>query len=207
MSCIAAVLPSLRHGPVHTVCLALQQPRDSIIITAAHNACRYIAALLWFMSDRHHLPPSHPRSLDCFLLPPKYICPTARWLCQHPVYHPFFTAIAASRLASGCSRFYHSSVSSTALPFPPRRVAKCRVGLVAKLTLDSMCQNLSMHVTRTTLLIGGLAEKLAIPNDTIREHLRPVRVAQSTSVRLLQLKAIVRLRLCCLASKSHTRQT
>ena len=71
-----------------------------------------------------------------------------------------------------------------------------------KIALDSICQNLSMHVTRTALLIGGLAEKMAIPNDTIRERLRPVRVAQSTSVRLLQLKAIVRLRLCCLASKA-----
>jgi hypothetical protein len=39
-----------------------------------------------------------------------------------------------------------------------------------------------MHVTRTALLIGGLAEKLATPNDTIRKHLMLVRVVQSTSV-------------------------
>ena len=158
-------------------------------------------------SDKHHRPSSFPRSFDHLVAScshPKYICPTARWLCQHPVYHPFFTAIAASRLASGCSRFYHSSVSSTALPLPSRRVAKCRVGLVAKLALDSICQNLSMHVTRTTLLIRGLAEKLAISNDTIREHLRPVRVVQYTSVMLLQLKAVVHLRLCCLASRANT---
>ena len=158
-------------------------------------------------SDKQHRPSSFPRSFDHLIAScshPKYICPTARWLCQHPVYHPFFTAIAALRLASGCSRFYHSSVSSTALPLPSRRVAKCRVGLVAKLALDSICQNLSLHVTRKTLLIGRLAKKLAISNDTIRERLRPVRVAQSTSVRLLHLKAIVRLRLCCLASKANT---
>ena len=73
------------------------------------------------------------------------------------------------------------SVSPTALQFPLRRVAKCRAGLVAKSVLDSICQNLSMHVTRTTLLIGDLAKgekktPLAIPNDTIREHIRPVRV-------------------------------
>ena len=63
-----------------------------------------------------------------------------------------------------------------------RRVAKCRVGLVARLALDSICQNLSMHVTCTALLIGGLAGKLAISNDTIRKHFRSVRVVQSTSV-------------------------
>lgn len=35
--------------------------------------------------------------------------------------------------------------------FPLLRVAKCRGNLVAEFALDSICQNLSTHVTRTTL--------------------------------------------------------
>ena len=59
------------------------------------------------------------------------------------------------------------------LTIPLQRVAKCRVvpcRKACRTALDSICQILSMHVTRTRLLIGGLTERLAIPNDAIREH-------------------------------------
>jgi len=72
-----------------------------------------------------------------------------------------------------------------------------------KIALDSICQNLSMHVTRTALLIGGLAEKMAIPNDTIREHFRSVGVVQSTSVATTESHGAPATLLPCVLIESH----
>jgi hypothetical protein len=133
------------------------------------------------------------RSFDhliAILLPPKSIyAQLARWLCQHPVYHPFFTAIAALRLASEWSRF-SPIIRCLPQPYHPvaRRVAKRRVNLVAKPALDSICQNSSMHVTRTsyipTVLIDRRPCRKSGPFQMTRsaKHLRSVSVAQSTGV-------------------------
>jgi len=67
-------------------------------------------------------------------------------------------------------------VSSTALRSRCDESQNAGTFLVAKLALDSICQNSSMHVTRTKvlllLMIGGLTERLAIPDDVICEHLK-----------------------------------
>jgi hypothetical protein len=67
-------------------------------------------------------------------------------------------------------------VSSTALPSRCNESQIAGTSLVAKLALDSICQKLSMHVTRTKvlllLMIGGLTERLATPDDVICEHLK-----------------------------------
>jgi hypothetical protein len=81
-----------------------------------------------------------------------------------------------------------SKVSSTALQTRCNESQNAGPTLVAKLALDSICQNSSVHVTRTKLLlkvlIGGLTERLATSDDAICEHpnMRPLRVVQSARV-------------------------
>jgi hypothetical protein len=76
----------------------------------------YIAALLWFTSDKQHALPPHPRSLDRNLLVTAQVyMPNLRAGLPAPCVPPSFTAITASNLASRTLPFYHYSVSSTAL--------------------------------------------------------------------------------------------
>lgn len=159
MSCIAAVLPSSRHhddGPVHTVRLALRF-RDSIIITTAHNACRHIAALVWFNVRQAATvpPPRSRRSFDHLIAScshPKVYMPNCALALPAPCVPPFLHRNCGVALGVWMFKVLPFFAVFHSLTIPLRRVAKRRVDLVAKPALDSICQNLSMHVTRTALL-------------------------------------------------------